>query len=216
MYLSRLMLRRRDLRVIRDLGDVGQLHRTLMRAFPDTDAPNPRASFGVLHRVEDVDAPAVLVQSLVPPDWSALDEGYLVDHETKDITHVFDALTVGRRLRFLLVANPSRKSAAHRDGEPSPRNSRRVALRTDQERHAWLASRGERHGFELDGAGPFTGVRIDRLPHSPPGSSRVVVRAVRYEGRLRVVDPQRFAETVRHGLGPAKAYGCGLLSVAAA
>lgn len=214
MYLSRLTLSRRDLRVIRDLGDVAQLHRTLMRAFPDTDVQSPRASFGVLYRIEDGDGLTVLVQSLVPPHWSALGDGYLVEHQTKGIAHFVDGLVSGRRFGFRLVANPSRKSAHQRHDDSPLRNSRRVGLLTDLERHDWLVARGERHGFVLDGAGPFDGMRIDRLPQMASKSSGIVVNAVRYEGRLRIVDHERFAAAVQHGLGPAKAYGCGLLSLA--
>jgi hypothetical protein len=39
--------------------------------------------------------------------------------------------------------------------------------------------------------------------------------AVLFEGLLRVTDKDAFLETLTHGIGPAKAFGFGLLSVAA-
>lgn len=220
MFLSRLRPHPRDLLVLRDLGDPGQLHRTLMRAFPQADGPRPRSQFGVLFRVEtDGGQPSVLVQSQVLPDWDMLPEGYVMSHETREISAVLDAIQAGRGLRFRLTANPSRKSAAHRPNEAPPRNSRRVALVTDEERHAWLVARGARDGFVLVGGGAFDGVRIDPQPsHSGAGHtgrSGIVVRAVQFEGRLQVVDAELMRRAVREGVGPAKAYGCGLLSLAA-
>ena len=55
---------------------------------------------------------------------------------------------------------------------------------------------------------------------SPTGShaprSRLTFEGVTFEGVLEVTDPERFAATVRSGIGPAKAYGYGLLSLAPA
>lgn len=220
LFLSRLRPHPRDLLVLRDLGDPGHLHRTLMRAFPSTDVPQPRAHFGVLFRQEIEGGHAMLlVQSQHQPDWDQLPEGYLLSHETRDATGVADAVTEGRVFRFRLMANPSRKSAAHRPDESPPRNSRRVALTGDDERHAWLVARGLRSGFALAGDGAHDGVRIDSQPALTGGSQRgrsgIVVRTVLFEGRLRVVDPDGLRQALREGIGPAKAYGCGLLSLAA-
>ncbi|MCP4644356.1 MAG: type I-E CRISPR-associated protein Cas6/Cse3/CasE, partial [bacterium] len=38
--------------------------------------------------------------------------------------------------------------------------------------------------------------------------------SVRFEGRLRVTEPEQFREILAAGMGSAKAYGFGLLSVA--
>ena len=40
--------------------------------------------------------------------------------------------------------------------------------------------------------------------------------AVKFEGELVVTDPTRFAETLKNGIGSAKGFGFGLLSVARA
>lgn len=46
--------------------------------------------------------------------------------------------------------------------------------------------------------------------------ARLSFEGLVYEGILEVADPERFAVAVRQGIGPAKAYGYGLLSVAPA
>lgn len=221
-YLSRLQLAPRSLDVIRDIGDAAEMHRTLMRAFPQTDLPDPRAAFGVLFRNEMESGRArVIVQSHVVPDWSQLPDGYLTESDTKPIDDALGALAPERVLRFLLVANPTRKIAAPRAGETErPRNSRRVELGSDDARHQWLERHAVRSGFELHGSGPHAGVRMDRvIPPTGTSTSRrsgITVKAVRYEGRLVVTDAEALRKALESGIGPAKAYGCGLLSLARA
>ncbi|MCK9250729.1 MAG: type I-E CRISPR-associated protein Cas6/Cse3/CasE [Solirubrobacteraceae bacterium] len=225
LYLSRLRLHPRDPLVVRDLGDVVGLHRTLMRGFPQYDGPDPRAALGVLFRVEsalrrdphEVGAPhEVLVQSVALPDWSGLPEGYALSVEVRDARDLVDAVTVGRRFRFRLLGNATRKTALPRPGKERPRHSRRVPLDNDDERRAWVENRAAGAGFELiDGAG---GLRVDVLPplRQPKRAGGVTVRPVLYEGRLEVRDEIACREALRTGIGPAKAYGCGLLSLAPA
>lgn len=213
--LSQLELRPRHLAVVRDLADPAEMHRTLMRAFPHSDGPSPRAAFGVLFRA-DPERKRVLVQSQEAPDWDQLPERYVVDAQSKEIDPALAAIGAGHELRFLLVANASRKVA--RAADEASRHSRRVELTDDEARHAWLAGQGIRSGFRLCGRGSHDGVRIDRvIPARPVGrqkGSRITVKAVRYEGLLTVTDPETFVGAIQSGLGPAKAYGCGLLSVA--
>ncbi|MEU5977421.1 type I-E CRISPR-associated protein Cas6/Cse3/CasE [Streptomyces sp. NPDC047315] len=54
-----------------------------------------------------------------------------------------------------------------------------------------------RHSFAKGGRGPH-----------------VVFHSATFEGRLKVVDPTAFATRLLRGIGPSKAYGCGLLTLA--
>jgi CRISPR system Cascade subunit CasE len=219
-FLSRLRLHPRDLLVINDLADITGLHRTLMRAFPQHNGSAARAEFGVLFRLEPRSNPPIaLVQSHVQPEWHKLPEGYVLEHTSKEVDALLEQVRDGHRLRFYLVANPSRKTRIAEDHEPAPRNSRRVALASDTERHAWLVQRGELGGFSLSGVGPGDGVRILALPPLTGRTGHtalVYVRPVLFEGELIVTDQRLFQKALRDGIGPAKAYGCGLLSIAPA
>ena len=86
MYLSRLILNPRNRRVQREIADPYQMHRSLMKAFPDDlDQDAERVLFR-LERPSRTGARhgglALLVQSLNLPDWSWLAEpgaqGYLL------------------------------------------------------------------------------------------------------------------------------------------
>ncbi|WP_207954461.1 type I-E CRISPR-associated protein Cas6/Cse3/CasE [Saccharopolyspora elongata] len=67
-------------------------------------------------------------------------------------------------------------------------------------------------------AGPAREVRITaRNRHSfskNRGKPPVVLHTATFEGHLRVTDPQLLTQHLLAGIGPAKAYGCGLLTLA--
>jgi CRISPR system Cascade subunit CasE len=88
----------------------------------------------------------------------------------------------------------------------------------------WLARRGETSGFSLDQHSTTVQpsyLYFNKRPvggkdeaEASPKSQQARLRSVRYEGLLQVTDPAQFRETLIHGLGPGKAFGFGLLSVA--
>lgn len=209
MFLSRLRLHPRDLDVLRDIADAEQLHRTVMRAFPQHDGADARAAFGVLFRLEvQRERPVALVQSTVEPDWSQLPEGYLLQHEHKDITGFLESIERGRRFHFRLLANPSKKVSN------GGRNSRRVALLDEAGQRDWLRRRAERSGFDLLAADHVRIAPRRPLGNGGRGRKGLHVRPVLFEGALTVTDAEAFRHTLASGVGPAKAYGCGLLSLA--
>src|SRR5687768_3848945 len=135
MFLSRLLFNPRSPQARRDLSAPYQMHRTLLRAFPDTEEGGPGR---VLFRVDvtrETGQAVVLVQSEQPPQWEALPAGYLRGPaESKPFAPVF---TAGQALIFRLRANPTRKTgttakAQRLAGEPKS-NGHRVGLVTEAE-----------------------------------------------------------------------------------
>jgi CRISPR system Cascade subunit CasE len=218
VYLSRLVLDLRSRDVRRDLSDIQHLHRTVMSGFPDTPDTSARHQHAVLFRVDDERSPSpvLLVQSATEPDWGALPAGYLKEPDnpaTKPFA-TLDRVEKGQLLRFRLVANPTRKIDTRTKEDGVRRHGRRVDLRGESDQLAWLQRRADAAGFELlspeqtliiRSRGRITG-RRDARP--------LVVVAVQYDGLLRITDPLRLREAVKTGIGPAKAYGMGLLSLA--
>ncbi len=240
MYLSRLFLMPSNRDVQRDLSDPCEMHRTVMRAFPKLEAAGEakkaRASFGVLYRV-DVDRTRgralLYVQSLARPDFGYLAPGYLMDMAgellnpaTRELDEAFKALREGQRLAFVLRANATKKVRT-KSGEDGKRvHGKRVPLHGDDGRLSWLARKAEQGGFALlpvDEGGEVLDVRISEEPRQRDGDAQrtrgkdgLTLEPVLYEGRLAIVDATRFRQTLREGIGPSKAYGCGLLSIAPA
>lgn len=227
MFLSRLLLNSNSREVRRDIHDCHQLHRTVMSAFPQT-GEQARAQYQVLHRLEEDERSgriALLVQSGVSPDWTRLPPGYLLPGPgslgCKEIGAHFEAILPGQVLRFRLLANTTKKVKAGPEGIRP--NGRRVMLSTEEEQIAWLQRRAAAGGFALIEVSAAPGV-LDVMTravgggrvHGRHSAGKLSFGAVLFEGRLRVTDVERFRGTLREGIGSAKAYGFGLLSVAGA
>lgn len=200
MYLTRLRLDPRSAQARRDLSDPYEMHRTLVRPFvKDAGQTPPR----ILWRVEPAAAwsePVVLVQAREPADWSVLEAlpNYLKGStETRDISPE-GWLQPEQCYRFRLFANPT----VTRDGK-------RQGLVSEDAQLAWLARQGERHGFAVEAA-LVTGSELLR---SRKQNSHISVLQACFDGRLRVQDCAALALALRSGIGPGKAFGCGLLSL---
>jgi CRISPR system Cascade subunit CasE len=244
MYLSRLVLNPLSKDVWRDLGDCRKMHRTVMSGFPTVNAPNrARAILGVLYRLEMTPHEGRIiayVQSMTEPEWAALvDKGYLLSHDAcgdpegnpsvKAIGAHYDAICTGDVLRFRILANPTVKvgtsTKADREAGLPKSNGRRVPIVVRDQQVHWLERKAEQNGFELlsataDDTIPDVAQTEMRSVHDgrwrDDQEDRITVYGVMFDGRLRVVDTLAFGSALRVGIGPAKAYGCGLLSVSRA
>jgi CRISPR system Cascade subunit CasE len=240
IYLSRLILNPPSPAVRRDLADCQNLHRTVMRLFPavETAGAGAREMLGVLFRLEPTPRsggpPTLLLQSAVLPDWPRLPPGYLIPADgdrpnpaCKPVGDRYAAIAAGTVLRFRLRANPTRKVDTASGPDGARRNGRRVPLRGDVSNFAWLAGKGIAGGFEIRAV--QSRPEVPAAQAAPAGQSigwrpaaggdgakatRLTFDAVVFEGTLAVTDRERFLDTLARGVGPAKAYGFGLLSVA--
>lgn len=225
MYLSKLLINAYSREFRRDHADIRQMHRTVMSGYPDVPNDTPaRQSQAVLWRLDRKRGGFVqYVQSLGKPDWSRLPGDYLTEPaQVRSLQPVLDAIGPGRRLAFLLVANPVRSVARPLDRPQVGMWTRgvKVALRDPQEQLEWLIRKGERHGFVI----PATS---RGRPHAVPSPCRTLtgqkragergpltIESVRFEGHLIVTDAATFMDVLRTGIGRGKAYGCGLMSLA--
>jgi len=76
----------------------------------------------------------------------------------------------------------------------------------------WLARKGEQHGFSVK---QFD-VKIDNYQEysvKPQGKPSFTLRTLDFEGKLRIVQADRFKTGLFEGIGSAKAFGCGLMLV---
>jgi CRISPR system Cascade subunit CasE len=213
MYLSKLILDPRSRRVQREVAEPYQMHRSLMRAFPDDLKEGDER---VLFRLEPGrnGSLVLLVQSWGFPDWSWLSApeagSYLLPvAEPNPAVKAFDlALAPGQILAFRLRANPTVKRRFNE------KDHKRVGIYDEQEQLAWLERKGESGGFRLLSARTTDGhdvggkIRRDRETHT------LKLAAVQFDGLLQVAEPAILRETVRHGIGSGKGLGFGLLSLA--
>jgi len=132
--------------------------------------------------------------------------------ETKDYNLLLSRLQKGQ-WHFRLRANPTRSSLNEKD-KTSGRGKVFAHVTQEQQRN-WLLLKAEACGFQLAedefGVVHSQWVKFQKGKNS---KSKVVLRTVVFEGKLTVIDLERFEQTLLSGIGRAKAYGCGLLTIA--
>ncbi len=244
LYLSRLLLNRSSRQVQSEVAQPYEMHRTLMRAFPgnDNNGVGARCNFGILYRAETQihgEQLRVYVQSSVEPDWSYLNllDGYLDSYgsalpfEHKDIMPMLREISKNDCFTFRLRANPTKRVAKKDD----PLKGKRVEITREDEQIAWLARKGKQSennimgGFELLVNDHIKGeykdssqLKVNVYTEGKHTNSkfisgvkhRLTHQAVVFEGLLRVTDVEAFSDTIRFGIGSAKSFGFGLLSIA--
>ncbi len=235
MFLSRLELNIRNINVQRDLNNCQNMHRTIMRGFPDIKNKEAREKFRVLYRV-DIDSMnriKVLVQSKNKPNWDFLKSNYLSfsnnkkNPAMKTLDTLFNSIQPGTILKFRLRANPTRKL----DGK-------RVELYKMEDLQKWILRKAKDCGFIFPHLVEFP--KVPAIIIQPEGKlhgyrkslkvnqktsekdknlngnqkyKELTFFSVIYKGILKVQEKEKFLNSIQKGIGPAKAYGYGLLSV---
>lgn len=194
------------------LSNPEAMHAAVRSAFPpDIDTSDAR----VLWRVDSLGDEHILY--IVGPEKP--DALHIVEQagwdtrppQSADYGRFQDSLVKGQHWRFGLVANPVSSKA----GERGTRG-RLVAHVTAEQQLAWLSQRGPAAGFRLlDDAAVVGRERLAFSRNKERGTSRVTVSTARFAGTLEVTDPDALRTTLNQGIGRARAYGCGLLTLAA-
>lgn len=200
MYLTQLSLNRLDRKTMKMLADVYKLHQTILQgfsAYQDCDR--------VLFRVEPEEHNAlvsVLIQSTLEPDWNLLKETgkSVVSAKTKKFS---PQLLAGDVLRFRLRANPT-----------VCREGKRYGLIRDESLREWLTKKEAKIGAKFIDIASMDEGYINGNKNDGQTRHRVNLKVARFEGVVRVINPEIFVHTLKDGIGPAKAFGCGLLSIA--
>jgi CRISPR system Cascade subunit CasE len=202
MYLIRLTLDTRSAQARRDLGNPYDMHRSLVRAFVVDDAKtSPRFLWRLEPQVGWNTPPVVLVQSSHVADWTHFQvlPNYLrKSPETKKF-FLQEWLLPEQQYRFRLFANPTVTRAGKRYG-----------LISENAQLAWLAKQGQRQGFNIKSA---VVTACDMLKIRK-GETSISVQRTCYEGILTAADIALLETAIKVGIGPGKAFGCGLLSLA--
>ncbi|MEU3273284.1 type I-E CRISPR-associated protein Cas6/Cse3/CasE [Saccharomonospora sp. NPDC006951] len=225
MYLSRLVPELTSHSFRRDHGDLHQMHRTVMSGFPDLpDSDGARARHAVLWRLDRANAGYILyVQSRTRPDWGHLGAYLARPAETRELSTAFEALRPGKTLAFRLLANPTKRMSPQEQRDPGRKGGRRdnrYPILKAEDKIAWLVKRGSQNGFVIpSGANARPDVALTSSPRltgrqTGQRANKITVDPVRFDGHLVVTDPETLADALIAGVGPAKSYGCGLLSLA--
>lgn len=186
LYLSRLNLNPHSPEAMRDYANPYAMHVRLEGIVP---------AGRLLYRVEKRPRPWVLIQSDAPPDFSRLPSGY---GEGEVRTYRL-APRPGRLHRFRLRANVAQK---REEGKV-------LAILPLEERVAWLEER-------LSPGARLVSLRLlldEGWIRFQGRTGKISLVSTLFEGFLEVGDPQGLIDLVHGGIGRAKAFGFGLLSL---
>jgi len=216
MYLSRLTLTDRpDLHaIVQRLGDAYREHQMLWQLFE----PDPDAARDFLYRREIRQGrPRYFLLSRRPPVNS-------LGLWRIDPPKPFEPrLRVGQRLAFSLRVNPvigrdgkrhdivmdRKRQMGWKDMPPAERPPLQQVIH--EAGRDWLQQRAERHGFAIDP--DLLRVEGYQQHRTRRGKGTIRFSTLDFAGLLRVTDPEAFAQALETGIGPAKAFGCGLMLV---
>lgn len=111
--------------------------------------------------------------------------------------------------QFSLLANATITRVVRDELGNKKKNGRREAIVKREELIAWLQRKGEQHGFRVEESTLKTTPRPRQ--HFLKKGKGGTHSATEFQGLLQVTDKTKFKEAAAQGIGPAKAFGFGLL-----
>ena len=211
MFLSRVEINPRLRACKLALNSPQRLHAMIAASFPSH--ANNKTAQRYLWRVDKLNHSLfVLVMSSTKPDfshlieqvgWPASDQNW----ETADYEPFLSRLSKEQQWHFRLRANPT---FCKKDAErPNVRGKVTPCLRIDDQKK-WLEGRMAKHGATLNGF-ELTSRAVDQFARN---GKTVTLNIATFEGILTVSDADLLRQAMTNGIGRAKAYGCGLLTLA--
>jgi len=229
MYLSRVQINEQRRGGRKLLGSPQAMHAAVLWAFPQTSEERGR----VLWRVDrDKHCRWLYVVSRPAPDfahiveqagWPTTQEGWTV----RPYAPLLDRLDAGQTWAFRVTANPTRTSRAtkvvnHIPVLPFPDSAedvlrpKRYGHVTVEQQLKWLLDRSSKWGFTIQESNGVQDIVVhDRRTErfSRQGAFVTIAKAT-FDGILTITDPDALRRAMIEGVGPAKGYGCGLLTLA--
>lgn len=215
MFISKLTLNLLNRQVRSEINSPYQMHRTLLKAFTSNDKI---LTSRLLFRIENITKNSisngidVIVQNLdQKPDWSKLtvSDDYLIN---EPLTKEFDFSIIQLGLyKFRLRANPCVK-----------RNGKRIGIYTEESQTDWLKRKCVDNGFKLiysHGSDFSIGSKSkteNMNKESESNKSDIYHLGVDFEGVLAIIDKEKAISALEKGIGSAKAFGFGLMTIAKA
>lgn len=223
MYLTQfdINMGRRDAR--RLVGSPERIHAAVLGCFPPGQASTDHGrTLWRMDRGRESHSVHLMIVSPLPPDLRALNEqaGWETGSpgRTADYDRFLADLSRDQTWRFRITANPT---TTIRPRAGSKERGKRLAHVTAAQQLKWLVDRAGRCGFALpaDAGGEpsatVAGRDLIKFRRGTDGTGRTVTLAkATFDGVLQVSDANALRRALVQGIGPAKGYGCGLMTLA--
>lgn len=231
MYLTSFDINKTRRGAQKLLGSPQAMHAAVLAAFPPGVIG---ADDRVLWRIDQWPNRTILyVLSPARPDLTHLVEqaGWptAATWRTADYKPLLEQVITGRRFGFRLTANPTHALPSSKlpgdEGATSDLGgrSKRLGHVTAAQQWRWLASRAAALGVDLGSeeqpTGAVVGRSVARFRRRDSDSGKigeVTLSIATFQGTLVVTNASALRRAMVTGIGPAKAYGCGLLTLAPA
>jgi CRISPR system Cascade subunit CasE len=218
MYFSRVAINKGLRKSMQALAFPQMMHAAVLGSFPPDLEQDATEKKRILWRTDTLGENTWLyVLSAEKPDFTHIVEqfGWPTSDQkwdTKDYEPFLTRLQAGQHWRFRIHANPVHTV----DGKI-------YAHVTVAQQKKWLKDRAEKNGFSFAtvSSGDHTFDIMDvmhrnrlKFRKKPTDKTLVTLSVATYEGELVVEDADMLRQALCSGIGRAKAYGCGLLTLA--
>jgi CRISPR system Cascade subunit CasE len=209
MYFSRIELdaQRRD--TVRALTSPHVMHAAVENCFPE----KPDTAQRRLWRTDQLcDRLYLMLISPQIPNFTDFSKQFCREGqqgETKQYDDMLSRIRTEQWWGFRLRANPVHSV---KDETSSAKRGKVYAHVTTRQQKDWLLKKAPACGFALDEE-MFDVVQSEHIRFQRQGID-VTLGIAAFEGVLKVTDSSLFTKALTEGIGRAKAYGCGLLTIA--
>ncbi|MDX8395083.1 MAG: type I-E CRISPR-associated protein Cas6/Cse3/CasE [Mariprofundaceae bacterium] len=197
MYLSRVFLQPGK------LNNAYEWHRVLWTLFPDVERESVSPFLYHMELLNLAAGAQVLMQSSIAPVNDSKQARVLA---MKTLPAVFN---VGQRLGFQILANPTKCISDAQDKvNKKNRGKCRVPLIKEEDQYGWLQRKlGDAVSIDT------VNIRNQAPLYFRKGNRAGKVVPVLFEGAFEIHDVEKLIDIWKNGIGPAKAFGCGMLLV---
>lgn len=185
-----------------------QLHKKIWQLFPEQDGEDRSFLFRV-ENLGQVGVQKILLQSKHKPKACS---GDLVLLQSKDM--LLSGVHCNTKLRFMIRANPTKKIKDEKQ-KITNQGKVRVALIDEIDIVAWL--KRQLHDCATVNDNEVSILRQDLLSFRKGKGEQQhfgKIKTVTYTGLMTISNSEILINKIYSGIGPAKAFGCGLLSIA--
>lgn len=221
MYLTSFDINRARRGAQKLLGSPHAMHAAVMSSFPPSVEQVAEDGGRILWRVDTTPTRTrLLVASPEQPDLTALIEqaGWptRATWRTASYSGFLGDLENGAVWGLRLRANPTHSVIMPgSDGGNGSGRGKRVGHVTAGRQLEWFVSRATSLGIDVTARqGPTVSVTARDLRKFRRGARQVTLATAQFDGVARIVDADKLRHAMRAGIGPAKGYGCGLLTLA--
>lgn len=218
LHLTKLIINPAEPHANQALRDINHMHQIVTAlTCPPEFGPASRAAAGLLYRIEHTNAgPHLLIQSATQPDTTTLPPGF-AHAGTRDLTPLLHHLHTGMTIRYRITVNATITRPAQPDhtlpptpnGKPRRPRGTRTPL-TGHQALTWWHTTAAQHGLEPDTTATTNTTKLrGRKP-----TTTITITATTIEGTAHITNPETLRTAIHTGIGRARAYGCGLLSLA--